>query len=259
MGEILEENPVNETGVDEVNLVDELGDMPEPTETVEGNATAPLPVAPSLPDPSSVIAKPKKVEIPANAVNMVDTKGRSFDPELHATDEKGNAIITTKGTLKLLKRGRPSEGKGNTTSSAKMGTSTLNAPSAPSQAEIQAEVDETHARAVGVYAATALVTMGRLWGGDEWEPQKDPIDEKANLDKAFGDYFVAKEVTDLPAGLALSIAVLGYAAPRFFMPTTKQRTLTLWEKVKLWNAARKMKKERPKAVEKKPEDKPPEK
>lgn len=82
------------------------------------------------------------------------------------------------------------------------------------------------ARASGTVAAGLLVTVGILVGGEEWQPRQDVaigLNEMATLDKAFGDYFVAKGLTDIPPGWALAICVTGYMLPRFFMPKTRTR------------------------------------
>jgi len=60
-------------------------------------------------------------------------------------------------------------------------------------------------------------------------------------------------LNDIPPGIALTIAVLGYAAPRFVLPTTKKRTLSFGQKIKLWWMAKRMNKENakpPKRAEK---------
>ena len=210
-------------------LVEELGDLPEVTESISG---------------------------PVNAFQgLTDTKGRAFDQELHAVDDSGNPIITTKGKLKLKKRGRPA--KGGTAKTPNPVDSGIESrvggvPSAPNQTEIQS-------RALGVYSANLLISMGRAIGGEEWEPRKDEaFDERENLEIAFGDYFTAKEMSDIPPGVALSLALSTYIGPRLFMPTTKKRTLSFMDKMKLLFMKKKMEKkheEGPKPGERRPEEK----
>jgi len=101
-----------------------------------------------------------------------------------------------------------------------------------------AQVDKGHAqivqaRATGVASANMLISLGRAIGGEEWKPIKNTeykIDEKLNLENAFADYFEATGKTDIPPGMALTIAVGAYALPRFTMPATQKRA----GKVKQW-------------------------
>lgn len=210
-------------------LVEDLGDLPEVTESMAG------PVNPFQ--------------------GLTDTKGRGFDQELHAVDDSGNPIITTKGKLKLKKRGRPSKvGTSKTSTPVDSGIESRvgGVPTAPDQGEMQS-------RAMGVYSANLLISLGRAIGGEEWEPRKDEaFDERENLEIAFGDYFTAKEMKDIPPGLALSLALSTYMLPRFMMPTTKKRTLSFVDKMKLLFLKKKMEKkheEGPKPGERKPEEK----
>jgi hypothetical protein len=50
------------------------------------------------------------------------------------------------------------------------------------------------------------------------------------LESAFGDYFEATGKTDIPPGMALTVAIGGYMLPRFTMPKTRSRM----GKVKDW-------------------------
>jgi hypothetical protein len=140
-----------------------------------------------------------------------DAVGAAFDESIHVRDADGNPKKTVRGTW-ALKRGRKA-----TPQSAQ---SSVVGPAKPMQSVAQV------ARATGENAAALLVTTGMTFGGKEWEPvlsEEHGIDEMANLKKAFGDYFAAKNMQDIPPGIALSIAVLGYAGPRFFAPQTKAR------------------------------------
>lgn len=205
-------NKMEATEISADSLADTMGDLPEVTETILNHETSPAP-APVPP-------------------GLTDTKGRSFDKELHCVDENGAPIITTKGKLKLKKRGRPSAGgeKGDTNDATENGnkiSSVAGIPTPPNQAEIEAMT-------TGYYAADLLITVGQSIGGDEWRPKIEPIDERRNLQEAFGKYFVAKEIADIPPGIALTMAVGAYVGPRLFMPETKKKTKSFAEKAKQW-------------------------
>lgn len=193
-------------------LVEDLGELPEVTDSISG------PVNPFA--------------------GLVDTRGREFDKDLHAVDDSGNPIITTKGKLKLKKRGRPAKGETKAAVSVDSGIESRIGGVSPGPAP-----EEIQSRALGVYSANLLISLGRSIGGEEWEPRKDEaFDERENLEIAFGDYFAAKELKDIPPGIALSLAVSTYIGPRLFMPTTKKRTLSFMDKMKLLFMKKKLEK-----------------
>lgn len=159
-----------------------------------------------------------------------DKRGDLFDPEQHAAESDGSPKLTANGYF-AKKRGRKNG-------------STLGVESKPTvdQLGAQKQIKQRHA---GLAAANAIIMLGVVVGGDEFKPIKSAehgIDEKQNLENAFGDYFVAKDMDDIPAGVALSIALIGYLAPRFTMPKTQKRASGFinWVKVKIAN--RKLKK-----------------
>lgn len=142
--------------------------------------------------------------------------GVRFDPEIHQMNDDGTPI--------LGKRGKPLRKKGSGTRTRKP-KGGLVPPPGPTPEDKQ--------RAAGIAAASAVFMLGTTLGGDEWIPVKNEeynIDERRNMEQAFGDYFVAKGVEDFPPGIALSLALVGYAGPRFAAPKTR----TKLGKVKEW-------------------------
>jgi hypothetical protein len=82
------------------------------------------------------------------------------------------------------------------------------------------------ARASGTMAANLVLQIGIVAGGEEWHPRRDEqsgLDEKMMLENAFADYFEATGKTDIPPGMALTVAIGAYALPRFTMPKTQSR------------------------------------
>lgn len=69
--------------------------------------------------------------------------------------------------------------------------------------------------------------------GPEWQP-KTP-EERQSVCTALETYFKFKQVKDLPPGLALTIVVVAYSAPRLKEPSTssKLRLAWTWIKVKI--------------------------
>lgn len=169
---------------------------------------------------------------PADPGGLVDRHGNGFDPSMHVTDEQGEPKLTSRGYLKL-KRGKAGASSGSSAGSG----STVSGPEGMRPGE--AADDGAQAREAGRNAADALIMLGMTLGGPEWEPVRDKrqgIDERGNLREAWGQYFEAKGVSDIPPGVALAIATLGYAAPRLVQgPTTKSRLQRagLWLKGKL--------------------------
>ena len=112
-------------------------------------------------------------------------------------------------------------------------------------------------------AARLLVHVSMGIGGPEFAPRmiEGPggiqINEMMTLEVAFGDYFLAKDIEDLPPGWALCGALAFYYLPRFQMPQTqeKARGFVAWIKGKYadWKVGRMKKKwngkEQPKAAE----------
>jgi hypothetical protein len=164
----------------------------------------------------------------------VDVNGVAFNPDIHTGSKLKSGAWRerkNKGTTATPKAKSVVAGK---TSSAAGGI-----PAGPSQEEI-------NARAAGAAAAGALVTVGMMIGGEEWQPITEPVNEMEQLSNAFGNYFVAKGVNDFPPGVALSMAICMYALPRFTQPKTQTRVRSLknWLVLRAakWKVKRELKK-----------------
>jgi hypothetical protein len=195
---------------------DIISQMPEPQEHAIAAAEA------------ERIAKQPTIE--TDGAN-VDDFGTVFNPEIHTGSKLKNGAWRERKTKK----------EGAKTSKSFVAASKNAANN--SQDLPQANPQEQQARAAGVAAAAALVTIGTMIGGEEWYPQKEPLDEMQNLSDAFGNYFVAKNVQDFPPGVALCFAVAMYAAPRFTQPKTQTRVASFKNWVSLRVARWKIKKE----------------
>lgn len=153
-----------------------------------------------------------------------DAKGVTFDEAIHAKDAAGKPLKTAGGEW-AKRRGR------------KAGAATASTPARSVVGGVGPQMGSAAqvARAAGENAANLLVTIARTFGGTEWEPVSLPdqgVDEMSNLRKSFADYFQAKNYKDIPPGVAMALAVVGYAGPRFFMPQTRTRL----QKAKDWVA-----------------------
>jgi hypothetical protein len=137
----------------------------------------------------------------------LDGRGKPYNPATHEVSAAtGKAIKKRRGTK-----------------------SSVATPASPAQnsAPVQNQqiIDAQKAHANGHMAAAA--TFAALQGifGEEFKPRKDAElgDEFSYLSGAYGDYFLAKGMNDVPPGLALIIAVGAIAMPRFAMPKTKSK------------------------------------
>jgi len=165
----------------------------------------------------------ERAEKQAQWAHLRDADGASFDPALHYTEDDGEPKLTAKGLLRKRRVRRSTADK-----NADANREALNAR------------QQVEARSAGIVAANSLLIVATGFGGDEWNAVKDEasgIDERAQLQQAFGDYFVAKGVTDFPPGVALVLAIGMYAAPRFTMPKTQSKIGRVWSRAKKYLAS----------------------
>ncbi len=131
--------------------------------------------------------------------------GVEYNPNTHEVSPK---------TGKVIKKRR-----GGANSASKVAVS-----SASPAGTASSQNDEGQARATGKFAAAALIGICSGVFGDEFQPEKTAqFDERAYLESAFGDYFVATGRTDLPPSMALIVAIGAYTIPRFTKPKTKSK------------------------------------
>jgi len=187
-------------------------------------------------------------EVKARYADLRDTDGNAFDPKIHKVGADGEPTLSAKN--KLVKR--PGRKAGADATAPKSFIGAPGASSPLSTGPSQEATSQMQARAAGNMAANLLMQLGLIAGGDEWQPRKDistGLDEKIMLESAFGDYFLAKGIIDIPPGMVLTVAIGGYMLPRFTMPKTRTRLerATMWAKKK-W-ADRKLRKHGLKSVE----------
>jgi hypothetical protein len=73
---------------------------------------------------------------------------------------------------------------------------------------------------LGGLAAHYWFTSGEVVFGEEWRPIDD---EKRQIPAAFTAYFRAKEIGDIPPGVALVLALSMYTTARIARPTVRER------------------------------------
>lgn len=177
-----------------------------------------------------------------------DKNGELFDPSRHIVDSSGKPMLTVRGTW-TQKRGRKANSAGpaqSGTNSQPQAKSMLGGPAAPPVAPDPLAVQHAQSRAAGVAAAELLFMTGKLIGGEEWEPMQNKalgLDERTLMHGAFGDYFVASGVKDIPPGAALTFCIVAYIAPRFAMPKTQSRFAKIKSGIVTWWVNRKLRKQ----------------
>lgn len=174
-------------------------------EAAEGAASQ---ILGQMPEPQEHAIQQHETQAAIEAANVeLDDEGTPFDPAIHTgTKLKNGTWRKRKAAGGNSPRSRVARPRGESVELS------------PEQQ--QASALETQARAAGAAAAATLFMMGQMLGGPEWKPEPEEIELQT---KAWGDYFVAKGHTDFPPGLALTVAIVGYAGPRFMMPETQSR------------------------------------
>jgi len=218
--------------------VEDSPEAPAPAVADLSAITAQLGDASPAPNEAAISAnQEKEQETRAQYADLRDSKGNRFDPEIHVTDNDGAPKTTIKGFLRM----RPGRKSGPT---KKKAGHVAGIPGHAADGKLTPS-ERMQARATGDAAANALIMLGVVVGGDEWHPQKNEeygVDEKQSLSVAFGDYFEAKELTDIPPGVALTIAISAYMLPRFTMPKTQTRMQRFKEYIATKIAKRRMRK-----------------
>lgn len=188
-------------------------------------------LADASPEPSPTFiqqASYAKQEQLSEWAHLRDKLGYTFDQKIHMSNDDGSPKLNTDDTIK-----RRRIRKKKTTDGLRISDAVT--------VQLTAE-QQTQARYAGVAAASSLFVVCRGLGGEEWQPQKNEaqgIDERAEMQSAFGDYFVSKGWTEFPPGVALSLCLGMYAAPRFTLPQTQSRIKSAWVKTGQWFSRRK--------------------
>lgn len=166
-----------------------------------------------------------------------DSDGVGFDPALHATGSDGKGILTAAGRWRK-KRGAAATARSQI-GGAKAGTGTSGADQA--------------ATATGIACAEMTIGTCTMIFGPEWQARviksesgEVTLDEREYMSKCYADYCNAKGIKDIPPGVALTMSLLAYAAPRFAQPETAERAGTIREwvacKVASWKVKKELKK-----------------
>ncbi len=201
----------------------------------EANATADS-VAARMPDPSTHFnpgaddgsPAPQTAPNPTTTIAEMDNFGTLWNPEIHATGADGKGVKTQKGEWRKKRKSKLVDPRAPTPEPQAQAATPAQDPKAP---PVLTEAQKNEARAAGVVVAQCIFLSSRALGGEEWEPSSD---ERSMMNDAWGNYFIAKGVTNIPPGLMVVVACGAYAAPRFAMPKTRSRL----QRAKEWAAAK---------------------
>lgn len=198
-------------------------------------------LASSMPEVQDHAVAQAVVEQQAAQNATTDKEGKPFDSAIHTVGADGKGVFTVRGTW-AQKRGR----KAGAPATPTVARSSMNSASVVPSAQIAQQQQEAQSRAAGVAAAELLFMCGKMIGGEEWEPMQNKtigMDERTMMHGAFGDYFIASGVKDIPPGAALTFCIIAYVAPRFAMPKTQTRYQKVKGAVTTWWINRKLRKE----------------
>jgi hypothetical protein len=160
-----------------------------------------------------------------------DDAGTPFDPAIHTGTKLKN------GTWRLRKGAK---NPGSVVAQSRT-RSANGGPSAAVQSAPTVDVEKVAAaQAAGAMAASAVFMACRGFGGEEWKPTPAEVEMQS---AAWGAYFLAKDITDMPPGMMLCIALGSYAGPRFSMPQTSAKVGRVKNWIALRIAKRKIKQE----------------
>jgi hypothetical protein len=184
--------------------------------------------SPGVDGADSNAAAPSMSGTTANTINAAseslrgmwtDAVGTPFDPDIHYLD---NGIPKKTPTGKFrIKRGTGGVAKGNNNQTV--------TKAGPTGVVMSADALRAACTSNGKASAQLLTTIGSILFGEEWNPKPGELE---SLSTAFTEYYIATGCPNMPPWLGLSIAVGGYAVPRFFMPGTQERIKWAITKVK---------------------------
>jgi len=165
---------------------------------------------------------PKSEIAPTTPVSaQVDSAGVPFDPAIHRPRffEKGSR----KGKWIPLSLGAPKGG------SARGADSTASKSELPPDLSAQSPKTETAPTGPDKYDSLGEVYCRTFYAGadtvfsgqGEWNPESES--EHLHLKTAVANYLRAKQLEDLPPGIALSLAVFAYSVKRIQKPNTNEK------------------------------------
>lgn len=191
-------------------------------ETTAGEAEQ---IASQMPSPSEhALSQMEETQVSGGD----DSSGETSTTPASNTDDFGTVFDPLKHTGSKLKNGAWRERKKSTVAAPRK---KKDAAPQPSAADLKKAENEAQCRGAGVVAAGTMFMLCRGIMGEEWQPTADEV---AMQNEAWGNYFVAKGVSDVPPGMALALGIGAYVAPRLTKPKTQEKL----GRAKTWIALR---------------------
>lgn len=142
----------------------------------------------------------------------VDKYDRSFNPDFHAINPDGSPKLTKKGALKI-KPGRSN--------------SIIGERGVKSQGPLIPDVKKYEGTAK--LTADTLEQISVVFGGEKFRMKNE---EKISVAGAFENYYAAKDISDIPPGVALTLVLGGYYMSRIDFDSLKKKNRGFLAKMK---------------------------
>lgn len=145
-----------------------------------------------------------------------------FDAKKHAVDKNGQPVLTITGKFRKKRQ------------AVVNGVKTSPNQSIPPINGGIGSLEGQRKMAANV-ATDATFSLGMILGGDAAKPLIDAkigIDERFQMFVAWDNYLRAKNINDIPPGVALAIGLSGYAIRVAMLDATRQKTKGFWAKIK---------------------------
>jgi hypothetical protein len=172
--------------------------------------------------PSAEVTNPTP-QVESQAQNA--PKSESFNPSLHAVGKDGQPVLTKTGKFRkqrvvstVGKTQNPAQ-KAGVTSIVNGGIGT----------------NEGQRKMAANVATDSTFAFGMILGGTAAKPivdLKTGVDERYQLFCTWDNYLKAKNINDIPAGVALAIGLSGYFIRVSMLEATRQKTKSFWGKMK---------------------------
>ena len=167
----------------------------------------------------------KNPDVPGAASGSVelDALGVPWDSTQHATGKDGKGVRTEKGTWRKRRGLKGSPSHLNTGAAS-------NKPPEESEEVKNRRLLEQQARLAGATVAMLMFRISTGIGGPQFHPRQVQVTENISYDErtvmvdAWGDYFLAKGIVDVPPGVALCGALFMYYGPRFQDPEVRKKS-----------------------------------
>lgn len=165
-------------------------------------------------EPTTESATDSPTSTPTPTATAPQTPPQQFNPAIHAVDEYGHPKLNKDGSYSL-KRGRKAGNKNTTNTNADTNRTNESIPNGTGGNNSTIDYRGTGQLLSGLFFGGCISTFG-----ESWNPTKK---EQDDIEKQTIRFCEAKNIGDIPPGIALVMCVTLYALPRMSDPTTKAK------------------------------------